>query len=290
MRQSWRQFWESDPVRFAREMVELYFSKRVTRAAAALVYWLILSLFPLLICVNAFIASLQVDRASVLEVLQPILPAGLLGVVADYLEYAAVTAGESPALFAIGAVTTVVFASAAVRTLMATMNEIYQRKGYAAPVQIAASVGISLLLLVFTYLSMAVVLTGTRLFAAVEEHLGLGWLSALLDWPWLKFLLLFGAIFVLVTILYLVVAPPGKPRAPVFLGSFLTSVALVAASGIFSIFVGMSTRYSLIYGSLASVIILLLWLYLCGNVLILGSIFNCVRYKRKKEKKLSKNP
>ena len=289
MGQLWGRFWASDPVRFVREMVELYFEKHVTRTAAALVYWLILSLFPLLICLNAFISSLRVDRASVLEVLRPILPAGLLGVVSDYLDYAAVTAGESPALFAIGAVTTVVFASAAVRVLMATMNEIYERKGYPGPVQIAASVGISLLLLVSIYLSMAVVLTGTRFFANLEARLGLRWLSALLDWPWLKFLLLFGTVFLLVCLLYLAVAPPGKPRAPVFLGALLTATALVAASGIFSVFIGMSTRYSLIYGSLASVIILLLWLYLCGNVLILGSIFNCVRYKRKKEKKLSKN-
>lgn len=32
-----------------------------------------------------------------------------------------------------------------------------------------------------------------------------------------------------------------------------------------------------------------LWLYLCGNVLILGNVFNCVRYRRKKEKNIQKN-
>lgn len=285
-----RRFWDSRGMRFVREMVEIYFAKHVTRAAAALVYWLILSLFPLLICVNAFIGALEVDRTSALEILRPILPGGLLSVVENYLEYASVTAGESPAFFVIGAVTTVFFASAAVRSLMDIMDEIYERKGYSAPVRIAASVGISLLLLVAIYLSMAVVLTGTRFMGALEKGLGLTWLAWLLDWPWLKFLLLFGAIFLLVTLLYLVVAPPGKPRAPVFFGAFLTSAALAAASAVFSVFMGVSSRYSLIYGSLASVIILLLWLYLCGNVLILGSIFNCVRYKRKKEKKLSKNP
>ena len=44
----------------------------------------------------------------------------------------------------------------------------------------------------------------------------------------------------------------------------------------------MSSRYSLVYGSLASVIILLVWLYLCGNILILGNVFNYVWYRRKK--------
>ena len=40
-------------------------------------------------------------------------------------------------------------------------------------------------------------------------------------------------------------------------GAVLSSAALVAASALFSWFIGMSSRYSLVYGSLASVIILL---------------------------------
>ena len=57
--------------------------------------------------------------------------------------------------------------------------------------------------------------------------------------------------------------------------------ALVAATALFSWFIGLSARYSLVYGSLASVIILLVWLYLCGNILILGDVFNCVWYRRR---------
>ena len=40
----------------------------------------------------------------------------------------------------------------------------------------------------------------------------------------------------------------------------------MVASGAFSWFIGMASRYSLLYGSLASMIILLLWLYLCGTI------------------------
>jgi membrane protein len=47
----------------------------------------------------------------------------------------------------------------------------------------------------------------------------------------------------------------------------------VGASAVFSWFIGLSSRYSLLYGSLASIIILLLWLYLCGTILLLGAVF-----------------
>ena len=59
-------------------------------------------------------------------------------------------------------------------------------------------------------------------------------------------------------------------------------MALVAASILFSWFIGLSSRYALVYGSLASLIIMLVWLYLCGNILILGNVFNYVWYKHKK--------
>ena len=50
---------EWKPVRFGLEVGELYFSKRVSRSAAELAYFLILTFFPVLICINAFIGLLH---------------------------------------------------------------------------------------------------------------------------------------------------------------------------------------------------------------------------------------
>ena len=44
----------------------------------------------------------------------------------------------------------------------------------------------------------------------------------------------------------------------------------------------MSSRYALVYGSLASLIILLVWLYLCGNILLLGAAAGRVLERRMK--------
>ena len=72
-------------------------------------------------------------------------------------------------------------------------------------------------------------------------------------------------------------------------GALLAAAALVAATALFSRLIGLSARYSLVYGSLASVVILLVWLYLCGNLLILGCAFSCVRHRRR-EGKHPQNP
>ena len=279
--------WNAKPVRFVREMAGIYFTQRVDSAAAALSYFLILSFFPLLICLNAFVGMLHINVDSVLRTLSVFLPPSLLGVVDDYLGY--VSYNDSPAMLAAGITMTLFFASGAMRTLMNVMDDIYGRQGFRGVVQLVASIVFSLLLLLAIYFSIIVVLTGNWFLHLLERYLPFGWLSHLWDWQWFKFLLLFVVVFLVVVVIYLLSAPPGKPRAPIFLGAFLASAALVGASWVFSLLIGMSSRYSLIYGSLASVIILLVWLYVCGNVLILGNVFNCVRYRWKKEKKLEKN-
>lgn len=278
-----RRVWESSPVRFVRELVSIYFNKNGMRAAAELAYFLILSVFPVLICVNAFVGRLHVDPNYILAVLEPILPPSLLGIVADYLGY--ITVNESTGLFVAGLLMTLFSASAAVRSLMNIMDEIYEQKSYGWLRQVFVSVVFSLLLLVTIYLSLVVVLTGNWFFHVLEKYLPFTfhWNDGG-SWNWVRFLLLFGMVLMLIVLVYLMSAPRGKPRPPVFGGALLAAVTLVASSVLFSWFIGMSSRYSLVYGSLASVVILLLWLYLCGNIIILGNVFNCVRYRRRKEK------
>ena len=47
--------------------------------------------------------------------------------------------------------------------------------------------------------------------------------------------------------------------------------------------VSFSVRYSLVYGSLASLIILLVWLYFCGNILLLGAVVSQVWVRRHRQ-------
>ena len=63
------------------------------------------------------------------------------------------------------------------------------------------------------------------------------------------------------------------------------ALALVVASGLFSWFIGLSSRYSLVYGSLVSLIILLIWLYFCGQILFLCVVFTGVWYQGRRQER-----
>lgn len=279
--------WNSAGVRFVREMVRIYFAKRVSRSAAELAYFLVLTFFPILICINAFVGLLHLDIQAVMEAAAPFFPKETLGILGDYVGY--ITTNQSTALLIAGAGMTLFSASAAFRALMNIMEELYGRKGYRGFWRILASLVFSVLFLLTIYLSLVVLLTGDWLFKLVEDFFHLETATLPWDWQWFRFLLLFLLVLLFVLLVYRMAAPRGKPRPPILTGAFLAAAALVAASALFSWFIGLSSKYSLVYGSLASVIILLVWLYLCGNILILGNVFNCVWYRKKKVRALRQN-
>lgn len=271
------------PIRFVADVVDVYFSKKVGRAAAELAYFLILTFFPVLICVSAFVNELHLDLTGLLNQADPFLPEGVLVIFQDYLTY--IDTNQSTAMLLTGAFLTILFASAAVRGLMNIMHELYGRATFLGLRQVIASVLFSILLLATIYLSLAVVVTGNWFFHLLGQVLKLeGLVERFGMWQWMKYLLLLGMVFLFILLLYRFAAPLDKPRPPVVPGALAASAALAAASVIFSLLMSGSTRYSLIYGSLASGIIMLVWLYLCGNILIMGNVFNFVLFTHRKER------
>ena len=273
------------PVSFVVETANVYLGVGAPRSAAALSYFLILTLFPLLVCVNYFIGLFHLDLENLLQSLDQILPSDVLAVLTDYLGYAADS--QSRPLLLASLFTILVSASAGLRTLLATMDSLYGTKKVSAFRRVLASVLLSALFLMTIYLSVVVIFTGEWFFWLLEKRLPRH-LAAMVPplsglWRWMRYLLLFCFVLLLVLMVY----RAGTPRhvmgkRVLLLSSLLTAAAIAAASVLFSWFIGMSSRYALVYGSLASLIILLVWLYLCGNILLLGAVVGRVLEDRLK--------
>lgn len=280
------------PAAFALEVAEAYRRLSISRAAAALAYFLILTLFPLLMCVNYFIGLLPIRPEDVFSALDSILPRESLSILLDYLDYLAqIPRGQSAPLLLASLFTIALSASAALRTLLQTMDELYQVPAPAGLRRVIFSVALSLLFLLTIYLSILVIFTGDWFFQLLEarlprrvlEVIPLHLLSAL--WGRLRYLLLFCFVWLLVLAVYRAGTPRALRRGQrLGLTATVSAAAMVACSVLFSWFIGMSSRYSLVYGSLASLIILLVWLYFCGSVLLLGAVAGHVWSRRREQK------
>ena len=64
-----------------------FFEHDVGKNAAALAYYLLFALFPLLIFLSNVLGLLNLDITSIMQVLQRILPNDIVGLVESYLEH-----------------------------------------------------------------------------------------------------------------------------------------------------------------------------------------------------------
>ena len=218
------------PVALALEMAHTYIRVGVARSAAALSYFLILTLFPMLLCVNYFIGLFHLDLEQLLTALDQLLPAQALAIMEDYLAYAADI--QSPALLAAGLFTILVSASAGIRTLFLTMDELYQVRRNNGPARFLLSLGLSLLFLLTIYLSVVVIFTGDWFFGLLQTHLPprvvelipLQALSGL--WRWTRYLLLFFFFLLLVLVIYRVGTPRDRAGRRIVRGAALLASSL----------------------------------------------------------------
>ena len=256
-------------VAFIVDVIEVYLDRRVSRSSAELAYYLLLSVFPMLIMVISALGWLHLEANAVISFLKTVLPAQIMELFSDYITY--VLTHQSKGLFLAGLLMSITASSAGFRSLMSISAEIY----------LLTSLIFSVLLLVMVYGSIAVVLTGNWFFKWFRMRFSM--LPLPKNLRWMRLMILFGVALLVLALLYRVTAPWSHQRPPVLKGAFLISILLAAASGLFSMFISLSTRYSTVYGSLASVIILMLWLYLCGNIVNLGNVLNYVWWRRKQE-------
>ena len=118
-----KKLWTSPLVSFFREAILLYFSRRVPQAAACLAYFVILAVFPVLICVSYILGLVNIDVGSLIGQLQTILPQAALDVLESYLRYIAIH--RSPGLFLAGLAGCWFSATAAFRTITRVILDMY---------------------------------------------------------------------------------------------------------------------------------------------------------------------
>ena len=157
------------PISFTLEAFSTYGRCGVAQAAAALSYFLILTLFPLLMCVNYFIGLFHLSLEQLLSGLDQVLPDQALAVMQDYLAYASLN--QSPAIVAAALVAIALSASAGLRALLLAMDKLYGLEHPGGLRRIALSVILSLLFLLTIYLSVVVIFTGDWFFHLLETHL-----------------------------------------------------------------------------------------------------------------------
>lgn len=264
-------------MQLAKDVYAIYLNKMLPRASAALSYYLTMTIFPLIICLYALFGQNYEVAMSLVNYLEQFLTPSASELIRSFLLHVAETGGRT---VQVAAVTMLVLsASAAIRVLQGTIGEMQGGHRFHAAMDFVISLVFAVALLLAVYFSMAVMLTGHQFLTWAEETFHIT--VADRSWLWARFILLGGVALLLFWGLF-GFTRPRNDRYLVFPGALLATAGVVLMSTIFSRLIASSARYSLVYGSLASLILMMLWLYMICQAIFVGAALNIALRDSKK--------
>lgn len=266
--------------RLAGDMIRRYYVHDVARDSAALTYYLLFAIFPLLIFVSTLLGVLELDIASITAVLAPILPSDVVDIIRTYLEY--VAANQSRQLLWFSLIFSIWFPMRSTGCLMHSLRKAF---GRSAPENILLGQLRTLLFTIWMIfvigLTLALVVVGRRALYFLSGFLPLSE-TFISVWGYLRFIILGLVMAISLGILYQLALGQRRPLREVLPGVGSSLAAWLLLSMAFSYYVENMARYAQLYGSIATIVVVLLWLYMSGQVLILGAELSAALIHRKK--------
>lgn len=263
---------ESWPGRFLSNLLRRYFIHDVGRQSAALAYYLLFMLFPFLIFLSSLLGLLDLDISGITRSLEALLPAGVLDVVETYLSYVSHT--SSTAMLWFGLVFSIYFPMRATNSLMRSVRTAYHLGPPRGPARhMLKTLLYTVLLIVTIAAALALMTVGDRVLGYAVVHFRLpsfvaeAW--ARLRFPAVAVLCYFALFF-----LYAMAQDTRQPWRNIWPGTLAALAAWMALSWLYAFYVDNIANYSLLYGSIGTVIALLIWLNMSSVVLIMGAELN----------------
>jgi membrane protein len=257
-----------------RTFTEAFSKDNCLGMAAQLAYYFLFALFPTLLVMIAFADIFAADVMQMISGLGGFIPNEGLTIVTEQL--GRLTEGEEGGLLTIGMLTALWSSSAAMTAIIDTLNAAYDIEEGRPwwKVRITAMV-LTIGLSVFIVVAFALVVAGPTVAERLADRFFLGaafeWTWKILQWP-LVFAMVSGGLAV---VYYFA---PDAEQDWVWLtpGSIFATVLWLLASLGFKYYIATFGGGYASYGLIGGVMVLMLWFYISGLVILIGAEMNAV--------------
>ncbi|MEE1928931.1 YihY/virulence factor BrkB family protein [Streptomyces sp. TRM 70351] len=247
----------------------------LTDWAAALTYYGVLSIFPALLALVSVLGLIGSSAIQpMIDNVSSLAPGAVRDILTSMLEQLQNGQGKAGLAFVLGLAVALWSASGYVAAFMRAGNAVYDI-GEGRPVwkTVPTRVGITLVTVVLLAVSaVGVVFTG-GLARRAGNVLGLGD-TAITVWNIAKWPVLLLLVSVVFSVLYWAAPNVKRKFRWVTPGGLLAVLIWLIASAAFGLYVANFSSYDKTYGSLAAVIIFLVWLWVSNIAILLGLEFN----------------
>jgi len=251
----------------------------VLNRAAILSFYFLLALFPLLLFLIALLGSfadagteLRHNLLTYLRAIVPVSASDLINTTVDEI-----SKKSSGGKLSFGLLTSLWFASSGMGAIIEGLNVAYdvtETRPWWRRTLLAIVLTIALAVLIIT--ALALMFYGSRIAEGIANHYDFG-AAFTAAWAVLQWLFVLIFVFIAFVLIYFF-APDLHEQQLRWLtpGAAVGVILWLLVSFLFGSYLNFYNTYSVVYGSLGAVIILLLWFYLTGVTILIGGEVNSI--------------
>lgn len=267
---------------YGKEFGAKFKEDNATILAAAQAYYYLLAIVPLLILLLAILPYLQIEPQRVMDFMGTILP----GEVASTFEEQIVSVVTTPSggLLTFGILGTLWSASNAVSAFIKATNEAYdveETRSFFAQKGIA--ILLTLFMLVAVIIALVLPIFGGAIIDMISSFMNLPSQTEII-FQILRWVISIAVMSIVLAIMYKIAPNKHFPFKEVIIGALIATILWQLVSLAFSFYVANFGSYSATYGSLGGLIVLILWFFLTGLILVIGAEINAIIHRHKNVK------
>jgi len=270
----------------------VYFSKELYKRvidgdyfglSAQLAYFFLLSLFPLLLFSITLLGYLPLDEEILLNLLGSVVPAETMDFISSNL--ADIVNNQNTGLLSFSIIGTLWSASNGVNAIRRALNRAYNVEEdrsffiarLVAILMTVSMIGVIVIAILLQVLGRSIGIYLFSLFGLTEDFIQI--------WEALRWSISSLVFFTVFLFVYKFIPNHKVYFKEAAFGAVFSTLCWQLVSYGFSFYVDTLGNYSATYGSLGAIIILMIWFYISGFIIILGGVINAIREDFRQVKK-----
>ncbi|MBR2840377.1 MAG: YihY/virulence factor BrkB family protein [Bacilli bacterium] len=260
---------------YSKRVFELITKPEMKILPGHLAFFLILSVFPLLTLIGYIISNLTMSIVPSTAILEKFIPGNVSNILISFLSESHLT--ENITLVMIIGFALV---SNGTYSIITVSDEVF---GIKSKSEIKKRIKSILMIFIFMFLFLFVLVvlaygsnivkyvTVFSVFSSISDQIS--FVYQLIRWP-IAFIILFG----ILKFFYTISPDENIPSKYMNKGSLFTTVGWIITTFIYSFYVSHFADYTLFYGGLSGIIVMMVWVYMLSFIFVMGIAINADEY------------
>ncbi len=239
-------------------------------------FFFLLSLIPLIALIGTIASSFHIS----LNTLESLFATSIPSAVKEALGL--LSSGKSISTnMIIFYISAFILASNGTHSMIIASNSIYRIKDKDYLSRRIKAVLMTFILVLLLLFLLIVPVFGDFIIHLINNWLGANMKIISIIYQILKYPISLMFIFISIKLLYTMAPDKKIESATTTKGAIFRTIIWILATEVYSIYIGVFNKYDLFYGSVANILILLLWIYILSYVFVLGMALNANVYEKK---------